>query len=58
MAKFSSQAQVDIFCAIVHRSLSINVGRPVSQMSRHIDALGTRVMLLSIGLSLLQSKSV
>lgn len=57
-AKYSSQAQVDIFCVIVHRSLSINVGRPTSHISRHVTAIGPRIILLSIGLSLLQSKYV
>ncbi|XP_067946657.1 phosphatidylinositol 4-kinase alpha-like [Watersipora subatra] len=58
VSKYCSQAQVDIFCVIIHRSLSINVGRPVSQISRHVNALGTRAMLLSIGLSLLQSNTI
>jgi len=56
VAKYCSQLQVDIFCMIIHRSLSISVGRPVSQMSRHVNAIGARVMLLTIGLSLLQSE--
>ena len=57
VAKYCSQPQVDIFCTIIHRSLSINVGRPVSQLSRHVNAIGPRVLLLNIGLSLLQSKN-
>lgn len=57
-AKYCNQAQVDMFSTMIHRSLSIYVGRPVYLLSRHVNALGCRILLLKMALSLLQSMCV
>lgn len=57
-AKYCSQPQVDLFCVMIHRSLSINVGRTNHLLSKHVNALGCRILLLKIGVSLLQSECI
>ncbi|KAK3083088.1 hypothetical protein FSP39_013642 [Pinctada imbricata] len=54
IARYSSEDQVSILCSLLHRSLSISVGKIPPPMSRHPQALGPRLRLLCMGLSLLQ----
>ncbi|CAH1801953.1 unnamed protein product [Owenia fusiformis] len=54
IAKYHSIDQVEIFANMLHKSLGIHVGRPNSVMNRHIAAVGTRMRMLAMGLSLLQ----
>lgn len=54
IARYSSVDQVNILLSLLHKSLSISVGKQPGLMSRHPAALGPRVRLLTMGLSLLQ----
>lgn len=56
-SKYSSLDQVEIFANMLHRSLSISVGRSEGN-SRHISTIGSRFRLLSCGLSLVQGDSL
>ncbi|KAK8780519.1 hypothetical protein V5799_018137 [Amblyomma americanum] len=53
-AKFSSQAEIEIFTNLIYRSFSPNIGEPKFSC-RHIAVVGTRFNLLSSAMSLLQS---
>lgn len=55
--KYSSLDQVELFGNMLHRSLSILVGK-VYGSSRHIATVGTRFRLLTCGLSLVQGEAL
>ncbi|XP_046360282.2 phosphatidylinositol 4-kinase alpha-like isoform X1 [Haliotis rufescens] len=54
IAKYSNASQVDIFLTLLNKSLPVSVGKKSGIISRHTAAIGPRVRLLSMGLSLLQ----
>eukprot|EP00106_Octopus_bimaculoides_P007153 XP_014774595.1 PREDICTED: phosphatidylinositol 4-kinase alpha-like isoform X3 [Octopus bimaculoides] len=54
IARYCSVDQVGILLSLLHKSLSISVGKQPGLISRHPAALGPRVRLLTMGLSLLQ----
>ncbi|BFZ04518.1 hypothetical protein BsWGS_07556 [Bradybaena similaris] len=58
IAKYSDSAQIQIVLSLLNKSLSVNVGRRPSIVSRHTAAIGPRFRLLSMGLSLLQGESL
>ncbi|KAK3587139.1 hypothetical protein CHS0354_006780 [Potamilus streckersoni] len=56
VAKYSSVNQVSIMMSLLNKSLLINVGRNPGLISRHPAAIGPRIRLMCIGLSLLQGE--
>ncbi|KAL5017409.1 hypothetical protein ScPMuIL_006998 [Solemya velum] len=56
IAKYSSTDQVAILLSLLHRSLSISVGKSPGLISKHPAAVGPRFRLLIMGLSLLQGE--
>ncbi|XP_056020742.1 phosphatidylinositol 4-kinase alpha-like isoform X2 [Ostrea edulis] len=54
VARYSNEDQVNILSSLLSKSLSISVGRRPPPISRHPEAIGPRLRLLSMGLQLLQ----
>lgn len=57
IVKYSSLDQVELFANMLHRSLTIFVGKAHGN-SRHIATVGTRFRLLNSGLSLVQGEAL
>ncbi|KAL4223436.1 Phosphatidylinositol 4-kinase alpha [Mactra antiquata] len=56
ISRYSSINEVNIFVTLINKSLLLSVGKNPSLISRHPAALGTRLRILQMGLSLLQGE--
>ncbi|XP_060554504.1 phosphatidylinositol 4-kinase alpha-like isoform X3 [Ruditapes philippinarum] len=58
IVRYSSLCEVSIFVTLINKSLLLGVGRNPSLISRHPAAMGARLGLLHMGLSLLQGNNL
>ncbi|XP_052072692.1 phosphatidylinositol 4-kinase alpha-like isoform X2 [Mytilus californianus] len=58
IAKYCSNDQVSILTGLLNKSLSITVGRNPPSISRHLSAVGPRMRMLCMGLSILQGDTL